>query len=177
MKYSRIRDVLQPTRGTEKSAGIDFYIPKFTETFVNDLVNKNPEIFVESIIPILIENKTFLLAPQKRILIPSGIKVEVPLNYALIAFNKSGVSTKKGLDVLACVIDEDYQGEIHLSLVNTSNDAIFIKEHEKIVQFILIPVLYAPLIEVNIETLYDEVTARKDGGFGSTDAPIGSELR
>jgi dUTP pyrophosphatase len=160
MKISRIRDVELPTRGTNRSAGIDFYIPKFTEQFVQDLYKKNINIFItDSIIEI---------EPHQRILIPSGIKVNVPKGHMLAAYNKSGVSSKKGLDILAAVCDEDYQGELHISIYNTSNDYVEIFENEKIVQFILIPVLYDIIEEVNIENLYSEVTERSDGGFGST---------
>jgi dUTP pyrophosphatase len=87
---------------------------------------------------------------------------------ALIAFNKSGVSAKLGLDVLACVVDCDYQGEIHLSLVNTSNEVINILPGQKLVQFILLDVNICPIEEVNDNAIYNSVTERGSGGFGST---------
>lgn len=160
LKFSKVRNVKSPERGTELSAGIDFFVPEFTQKFLSDIRNKN-EIFY------LVENK-ILLTPHQRILIPSGIHVNIPKGYALIAYNKSGVSSKKGLDVLACVVDEDYQGEVHISLVNSSNERVYIEPCEKIVQFILIPVLYAPLQEVNYSDLYEKASTRGSGGFGST---------
>jgi dUTP pyrophosphatase len=161
MKLSRIRDVKLPTRGTSRSAGIDFYIPKFNARFVHDLRVKN-DSFIE-----ILENEVEL-KPHERILIPSGIKLSVPKGHMFAAYNKSGVATKKGLDILAAVCDEDYQGELHISLYNTANNYISIFEDEKIVQFILIPVLYESIEEVAIENLYSEITERSDGGFGST---------
>ena len=113
IRFSKVRDVKSPTRGTYRSAGIDFYLPNHCD------------------------NDFWMILPNDRILIPSGIKMEVPEGHVLVAFNKSGVSTKKGLDVLACVVDEDYQGEIHLSLYNTTNWPVVLKPGEKIVQFIL----------------------------------------
>jgi dUTP pyrophosphatase len=160
MKISRIRDVKLPIRGTNRSAGIDFFVPKFTETFVHDLRYKNVFIFIS--------DNYVLLKSHERVLIPSGIKVNVPKGYMLAAYNKSGVATKKGLDILAAVCDEDYQGELHLSLYNTSLDKVYINEDEKIVQFILIPVLYENIEEVAIKNLYENITERSDGGFGST---------
>jgi dUTP pyrophosphatase len=109
-----------------------------------------------------------VLAPGGSTNIPSGIKVKIPEGYSLIAFNKSGVSVKKGLDVLACVIDEDYQGEIHLNLVNTGLYAVHIGPGEKILQFILLSVLYADPVEKEETELYDEVSERGAGAFGST---------
>ncbi|MFW6310888.1 MAG: dUTP diphosphatase [Nanoarchaeota archaeon] len=101
-------------------------------------------------------------------LIPSGIKADIPEGYALIAFNKSGVSVKKELDVLACVCDAGYQGEIHLNLVNTGNQNISIEPGEKIVQFILLSISNALPKEVKLEELYSRESRRGDGGFGST---------
>jgi dUTP pyrophosphatase len=169
MKYSRIRNVLAPTRGTEKSAGIDFYMPLFDEKFINDLISKNYWLDVSFAKEYLLETKKIMLQPQERILIPSGIKVNIPKGHVLIGFNKSGVSSKKGLDFLACVVDEDYQGEVHISLVNTGNDCVEINEHEKITQWVLLPVNYSKPEEVKLEELYLETTERGAGGFGSTD--------
>jgi dUTP pyrophosphatase len=84
----------------------------------------------------------------------------------LTAFNKSGVATKQGLSIGACVVDEDYEGEIHLHLVNTSNFNTLVEPGKKIAQFILIPVNYEN-VEV-VEELESRNTQRGAGGFGST---------
>jgi len=83
MKVQKLRNVKTPSRGTEQSAGIDFFVPEDFETSE--------------------------LQPGESALIPSGIKAHVPNGYALIAFNKSRVSVKQGLSVGACVVDEDYE--------------------------------------------------------------------
>jgi dUTP pyrophosphatase len=159
MKYSKIRDVKSPSRGTQESAGIDFYIP-------NDYNEGMP----------------YSLPPGGRVLIPSGIKVSLPKGYALIAFNKSGVASKTGLIVGACVVDEDYQGELHLNLINTNqemetfHDGYYVKDTgfiritpgEKITQFVLLPVNYVNPEETPIDNLYSKTTDRGEGGFGST---------
>lgn len=41
----------------------------------------------------------------------------------------------------ACVVDEDYLGEVHISLINTSNNEVYINENDKVVQFILLPLV------------------------------------
>jgi len=162
MKIYKTREVKTPTRGTEKSAGIDFYIPELNGDFLMDFLNKND-------ISIDIDSKTFRVGPNERVLIPSGIKVNIPKGYTLIAFNKSGISSKYGLDVMACVVDEDYQGEIHLSLVNTSDDYIDLQCGMKIVQFLLIPINYCNIELIEDEdTLYKTNTERGENGFGST---------
>ena len=151
MKFTKTRDVKSPNRGTSQSAGIDFYIPNgWNEGYV------------------------YKLEPGERILIPSGIKLNVPEGNVLIAFNKSGVATKTGVIVGASVVDEDYQGEVHLSIINTNqpnldkSGIVNIVPGEKIMQFILLPVNYDLPVEVPIDELYDELTERGEGGFGST---------
>ena len=141
MKISKIREVKTPTRGTPESAGIDFYVP---------------------------EGVHLTLQPRQSCLIPSGIKADVPNGHALIAFNKSGVAVKKCLYAGACVVDEDYQGEIHFNLTNVGNVVAEIKVGEKIIQIVLLPVFYDTIEEVEVENLYEETTLRGEGGFGST---------
>jgi dUTP pyrophosphatase len=140
MKVQVIRNVKTPTRGTSQSAGIDFFVPD--------------------------DYPTTKIDPGQSLLIPSGIKAEVPTGHALIAFNKSGVATKQGLMVGACVVDEDYEGEIHLHMTNTSNNAQKITSGQKIVQFILLPINYAE-VELVYE-LQSRNTERGSKGFGST---------
>lgn len=144
MKIAKTRNVKTPTRGTTGSAGIDFYVP---DDYPNSLSK---------------------IDPGDRFFIPSGVKANVPEGYALIAMNKSGVALKKGLMVGACVVDSDYQGEIHLHLVNTSGKAVTIEPGEKLTQFLLIPVEHCPVTVVPENGLFDTETDRGAGGFGST---------
>jgi len=142
MKISKIRDVKTPTRANSTDAGIDFFIP-------------NDHVFS-------------YLTPGESVLIPSGIKVNVPKGFALIAFNKSGVATKKGLHVGACVVDHGYQGELHLNLTNVSSQDQTADAGDKIVQFVLLP-LGNPIVElVDEHNLYESVSDRGEGGFGSS---------
>ena len=167
MKFSKVRKVKAPTRGTDLSAGIDFYVPEFTEDFKETLFEKNlNDISFED----LHKKNEIILKPNCKILIPSGIKVNFNDNVprVLIAFNKSGVASKLGLDVLACVIDQDYQGEIHINLTNTTKKVVKIKPNDKIVQCVMLPVFYEKIEEVNVDELYLEATCRGEGGFGST---------
>ena len=143
MKFSRIRDVKIPTRANNTDAGIDFFIP-------NDYDGKTE------------------LSPGESCFIPSGVKVNVPEGFALIAFNKSGVAVKKGLHVGACVVDCGYQGEIHINLTNVSAEDQTISAGDKIVQFILLPLASPYIEEVNELDLYTYESSRGAGGFGST---------
>lgn len=140
MLIKKVKDVKTPSRGTSKSAGIDFFTP-------NDM-------------------ERIILSPNESALIPSGIKAQVPEDYALIAFNKSGVAVKKGLMIGACVVDEDYEGEIHIHVVNTSRSIVEIMPGEKLTQFLLIKVNYETVEEV--DEFPNRYSERGAGGFGST---------
>jgi dUTPase len=85
-------------------------MPDYTPEFVEQVLEKNKELAYGP--------HGLVLKQGERCLIPSGIKVDVPAGHALIAFNKSGVAVKKGLDVGACVVDVGYQGQVHISLTN-----------------------------------------------------------
>tara|TARA_R110000787_G_scaffold97665_2_gene201294 strand:+ start:2623 stop:3072 length:450 start_codon:yes stop_codon:yes gene_type:complete len=142
--FGKTRDVKTPTRGTSKSAGIDLYIPE--------------KLFAGGECTIL---------PGQALKIPSGLKVRVPENHALIVFNKSGIALK-GLQVGACVIDEDYQGEIHLHVTNTSLNPVSVTNGQKLVQVLLIPIAYAEIVDFPAECLHSKKSERGSGGFGST---------
>lgn len=145
LQFSRTRDVKLPNRGTSGSAGIDFYIP-------NDWN----------------EGKPYIIHPNKDVLIPTGIFANIPEGYALIGYNKSGVSVKKKLRVGANVVDSDYQGEIHIHLFNDGEYSTTINPGDKILQFLLMPVDHQIPQEVPFETLYKEKSERGDGWQGST---------
>ena len=142
MKFCKIRKVKTPTRANSTDAGIDFFVPD--------------------------DFDTVQLESQQSILIPSGIKVNVPKGYALIAFNKSGVATKKHLQVGAAVVDCGYQGEVHIHLTNVGWDPTEINPGDKIVQFILLPLGNPELECIEESKLYEEESDRGSGGFGST---------
>lgn len=161
MKIHKIKKVHTPTRGTDRSAGIDFYVPYFTESFLQDF-------FAINSTSVVLDDEFIRLPSNEKLNIPSGIIVEMPKNHVLIAFNKSGLSSKFGLTVLACVIDEDYQGEVHLSVLNTSKCAVDIYSGQKLVQFILFEIPYCPIIEVDKKNIHLEKTKRQKDGFGST---------
>jgi dUTP pyrophosphatase len=143
MLLSKTRNVKTPSRGTIGSAGLDFYVP---EDF------KPTKVF-----------------PGDAVLVPSGIKVNIPKGHALVGFNKSGVATKKQLIIGACVIDEDYQGEIHLHLINVGTEEQLINPGDKIAQFLCLPVAYVDIEVVHESDLYDSASDRGAGGFGHTD--------
>lgn len=143
LQFEKTRDVKDPVRGTPGSAGIDFFVPADTDW-------------------------VYELAHGDSANIPSGIKARIPKGYALIAMNKSGVALRKSLMVGACVIDSDYEGEIHLHVINCGEDTVGIEPGDKLVQFLLIPVDHSEFEMVDSITRTGKTSERGSGGFGST---------
>ena len=102
--------------------------------------------------------------------INSGIKEALPHDYAGIFFNKSGRGND-GLDVMSCVIDEDYTGYVHLSVINSKKTSYKVYCGEKLVQQVILPIYQVSDIEEINDDDYQEImkdSQRGDGGFGST---------
>lgn len=107
------------------------------------------------------------LEPLQRALVSTGIAVAIPLGYAGFVQPRSGLALRSGLSLVNTpgLIDSHYRGEIKVILINLDPlTPISIKRGDKIAQFVIQPVAYADLTEV--EEL-DE-TVRGEGGFGST---------
>ena len=158
MKIFRTRDVSMPLRAHSTDAGMDIFIPNKGSFFIKDGTD---------LLPI---DESVELKPGMSVLIPSGIKANVPNNRALIAFNKSGVASKKSLVIGACVIDEPYQGEIHIDIKNVGNSTQTITAGDKITQLLCIPVDYVEIEESlsEEECFGNVVSERGAAGFGST---------
>ena len=118
------------------------------------------------------------ILPGGKVLIPSGIKANLPHGVYLKAENKSGISSKRGLIFGASVVDEDYQGEIHICLINPTNTSAKIVAGEKIIQFL--PCFSPNMNEVveydDEEKLFENTKSeRGSDGFGSTDTKINQD--
>ena len=153
------------------------------EEFLKDLKEKNAGRDILYIEPTSSdETLKIVIGPHERILIPSGIKVKIKRNWlrkilhkviglgdALNAENKSGVANKKGLEIGSKVVDYEYQGEVHLSVINTTNKPVTIESGEKLVQFIHYPIYLSEYNRIP-ESVYNnfEKSKRGAGGFGSS---------
>ena len=116
--------------------------------------------------------KSIDLTMNEKILIPSGIHVNLPENVFLKVDNKSGVCSKRALIAGACIIDQDYAGEMHINLINVGNNTAIINAGDKIVQMIALyqPVMNTAVEFESLEKLYENTTSeRGSDGFGSTD--------
>ena len=99
--------------------------------------------------------------------IPTGLKIEVPEGYMLEIKNKSGIASKRGLLVGACVVDRGYTGEIFVNLHNVTHRNQTIHDGDKIAQAVFVKITTDVRL-VESDNIYDEETSRGDGALGST---------
>jgi dUTPase len=153
------------------NAGVDCYIPNYTETFEKAFNEKNLSInaYLEHT-----ADGVFIVIPEHgRANIPSGLRCRIDSNVALEAHNKSGIATKYGLVFGASTCDSNYQGIIHISLINTTNTVVKLPLGMKAVQFIPRLIDISPVEVYNNMSLDEfykdfEFSNRGEGAFGST---------
>ena len=101
-------DAIIPTRATEESAGLDFYSPA-----------------------------DYIIPHHGQLLVPTQIKLRIPLGYYGRLAPKSSLATLHQLHVGAGVIDPDYMGEIMVLLINTASRVHNLAKGTSIAQLIL----------------------------------------
>lgn len=107
-----------------------------------------------------------ILKPLQRVLVKTGLFIELPEGYEAQIRPRSGLALKYGITVLNApgTIDADYRGEIGVILINLSDNEYVIKNGERIAQMIICKHETAQWEEVTILSK----TERGSGGFGST---------
>lgn len=107
-----------------------------------------------------------VLNPQSRMLIPTGLFVELPKGYEAQIRPRSGLALKHGITVLNSpgTIDADYRGEIKVLLINHGQEPFSIQNGERIAQMVIAQ--HATVQWQETESLTD--TDRGSGGYGST---------
>ena len=105
-----------------------------------------------------------VLRSLNRVLIPTGLYIELREGYEAQVRPRSGLALKHGVTVLNSpgTIDADYRGEIGVILINLSNEPFFINSGDRIAQLVFHKYEKAEFVEV--ERL--SKTERGEGGFG-----------
>jgi dUTP pyrophosphatase len=111
-------------------------------------------------------DEAMVLHPMQRLLIPTGLFIELPVGYEAQVRPRSGLAFKHGITVLNSpgTIDADYRGEIKVILINLGAEPFEICDGERIAQ--LVVAAHEQVQWLESETL--ESTARGASGFGST---------
>jgi len=109
-------------------------------------------------------DQSILLHPSESVLIPTGLKMEIPAGYEIQIRPRSGLALKHKITVLNTpgTIDADYRGEIGVILINHGKEPFEITRGFRIAQAVLTKVEKAEFFKENIL----EATLRGSGGFG-----------
>ena len=137
------KDLPTPKYATEGSAGVDLYADV---------------------------HEPLVLGAGKRLIVPTGISIELPLNYEAQIRPRSGLAAKNGVTVLNTpgTIDSDYRGEIKVILANFSDEDFVVERGMRIAQMVVAQVTMATFVEAELLT----ETERGAGGFGSTGVKV-----
>jgi dUTP pyrophosphatase len=102
----------------------------------------------------------FNLSPNKIIILETNIKVKIPKGYFGFVADKS----RNMFDIIGRIVDESYQGEILIKVVNNTAESIGFKRGQPVAQLILIPCLMEPVEEVLESNLFEEESERGSTG-------------
>lgn len=135
VKIKLSKDAHIPTYGTSGAAGLDLYA-----------------------------SADVTIQPNERMLIPTGVAMEIPEGHFGYVMGRSGNTIKKGMIVALGLVDEDYRGEIGVMAFNQSNEAVSFAKGDRVAQMVILPY---PKVEFNeVEEL--SKTERGTGGYSST---------
>lgn len=112
------------------------------------------------------ERSGLSIAAFARVLVPTGLVLEIPAGYEGQVRPRSGLALKHGVTVLNApgTIDSDYRGEVQVILINLSDTPFVVRHGDRVAQMVVAPVTRAELVEADALA----ASARGAGGFGST---------
>ena len=104
-----------------------------------------------------------------RVLVPTGISLDIKDGFEVQVRSKSGLALNQGLMCLNSpgTVDNGYTGEVKVIIFNTNKDPFTITKGMKVAQAVLCPVVNGKWVDlVNKQVVTEK--ERGDNGFGST---------
>lgn len=111
-------------------------------------------------------SESVAIKPLERVLVSTGLTIELPINFEAQIRPRSGLAFKHGITVLNSpgTIDADYRGEIKVLLINLGQEEYQIQPGERIAQMVIASCVQANFtVETELST-----TERGSGGYGHT---------
>jgi dUTP pyrophosphatase len=107
-----------------------------------------------------------VIKPMQRMLVPTGLHIELPVGYEAQIRPRSGLAYKHGISIVNSpgTIDADYRGEIKVLLINFSDTDFVVNNGDRIAQMVIAK--HETVIWTAAEELSD--TVRGEGGYGHT---------
>jgi dUTP pyrophosphatase len=114
----------------------------------------------------LLEKKSLTVKPGERVLVPTGLSMEIPVGFEVQVRPRSGLSLKSPLMIVNSpgTVDCDYRGEVNIIIGNFGKEDYVIEHGLRIAQLVIAPVTQAKFLTA--DSLSE--TQRGSGGFGST---------
>lgn len=165
LRYYKLNpEVKDPYRATSGSACFDLYsfLPDESEV----TVYRNDFEETEKVTRV-VKLKRVPINPKERILIPTGLILDIPKGYSVRLYPRSSLALKQGLTLAnnVGIIDSDYVEPVFAMIFNMSGYVKYINHEERICQAELFKDQPHVLEEV-LER--PERKTERDGGFGST---------
>lgn len=162
--YKTHHEVQLPSYQTKGSACFDLSFQNAGKAKINGYSSKNKP--VERLL-----QKHITIAPGDRMLVPTGIIMDIPEGYSVRLHARSGMALKQGLTLANAegVIDSDYVEEVFVILWNISENSVTITSGDRIAQAELIKNEEYKIEQTPVRPLHK--TARV-GGFGSTGVSV-----
>ena len=161
--YKMYEDVTLPVFASEGSACFDMHAYLKTGQDIQ-IFSDTASRAVEK--PIKLEDR-FILYPNERALIPTGIIFDIPVGHSVRLHARSGLAFTRGLTLAngEGIIDNDYVEHVYVMLVNNSDMNAIINNHDRICQGELVEDLKYVLSEISDPP---KTKTSRNGGFGST---------
>lgn len=149
---------LIPQRGTALASGFDLHALDIIN--IQDVLSKKDIPYEDGIV-----QHGYWVYPGERVLVRTGIAVQMEKGIEAQIRPRSGLSLKHGIYVAFGTIDADYTGDLGVILTNNSNSPFKIQRGDRVAQLVFAPVC----MDVEVEQVFGfKQTERGDGGFGST---------
>jgi dUTP pyrophosphatase len=159
--------VQTPRYGTADAACFDIaaYIPYMASVKAYTKTNEQVEMLAVANAE---ETESYIEIPSEwRVLVPTGLILDIPQGHCVKIYPRSGLSTKQGINLINSVgiVDADYVDPVYIPVYNNSQNKIKIKNGDRIAQGELVPVT-----QTHISIVNERPSQKTDrgGGFGST---------
>jgi dUTP pyrophosphatase len=165
--YKTNTTVQTPRYGTADSACFDIaaHVPYMASVKAYTKTNEPVEILAVANSE---ETESYIEIPSEwRVLVPTGLILDIPKGHCVKIYPRSGLSTKQGINLINSVgiVDADYVEPVYIPVYNNSQNKIKIKNGHRIAQAELVAVSQA---KINIVSERPSQKTDRGGGFGST---------
>lgn len=149
-----------PTKQTEQSACFDLSFQGHSHSQYTGYTRMNKEFK-------RVMNNMILITPGERVMVPTGIAMDIPKGYSVRIHPRSGLSLKQGLVLANCegVVDSDFVQEVMILVYNISDNNIEIRSGDRIAQAELVKDAEYIIEETSLRP---GVKTNRIGGMGST---------